>query len=102
MMPLHHPSQVRVVIIGQDPYHGPGQACGLSFSVPTGVPLPSSLLNILKELRDDIGCPLIRDGDLSPWANQGVLLLNAVSATSASIFKTCMYPPALIVKIDAR
>ena len=99
-MRLHHLSQVRVIIIGQDPYHGPGQACGLSFSVPTGVPLPSSLLNILKELRDDIGCPLIRDGDLSPWANQGVLLLNAVSASSASIFRHACIPPTLTEKID--
>ena len=73
--------QVRVVIIGQDPYHGPGQACGLSFSVPPGVRLPSSLLNIFKELRDDVGCPVIRNGDLSSWADQGVLLLNAVSAS---------------------
>jgi uracil-DNA glycosylase len=67
---------VRVVILGQDPYHGPGQAHGLSFSVPDRVPLPPSLLNIYKELRDDLGLALPASGNLSPWARQGVLLLN--------------------------
>jgi uracil-DNA glycosylase len=72
------PDHVRVVILGQDPYHGPGQAQGLAFSVPRGVKLPPSLRNILKELRDDLGCPPPKHGDLMPWANQGVLLLNMV------------------------
>ncbi len=69
--------QVRVVIIGQDPYHGPNQAHGLSFSVPEGMPLPPSLRNIFKELESDIGIHMSGNGDLSPWAKQGVLLLNA-------------------------
>ncbi|HFI0644590.1 TPA: uracil-DNA glycosylase [Streptococcus suis] len=66
---------VKVVILGQDPYHGPGQAQGLSFSVPNSVPAPPSLQNILKELTDDIGVK--KDHDLTAWAEQGVLLLNA-------------------------
>lgn len=69
--------KVRVVIIGQDPYHGIGQAHGLSFSVPEGVDLPPSLLNIFKEIEADLGIKMQRKGDLTPWANQGVLLLNA-------------------------
>lgn len=69
--------QVRVVIIGQDPYHGPGQAHGLSFSVPQGVDLPPSLLNIFKEIAADLNINMSRNGDLTPWADQGVLLLNA-------------------------
>lgn len=69
--------QVRVVIIGQDPYHGPGQAHGLSFSVPQGVDLPPSLQNIYKEIAADLNIHMSRNGDLTPWANQGVLLLNA-------------------------
>ena len=69
--------QVKVVIIGQDPYHGPGQAHGLSFSVPNGVPLPPSLQNIYKEIASDLNIPMSRNGDLTPWADQGVLLLNA-------------------------
>ncbi len=68
---------VKVVIIGQDPYHEPGQAHGLSFSVPDGVPFPPSLRNIFKELHDDTGKPMPQSGDLSAWARQGVLLLNA-------------------------
>lgn len=67
--------KVKVVILGQDPYHGPGQAQGLSFSVPNSVPAPPSLQNILKELADDIGVK--QDHDLTAWAEQGVLLLNA-------------------------
>ncbi|HFI0796004.1 TPA: uracil-DNA glycosylase [Streptococcus suis] len=67
--------KVKVVILGQDPYHGPGQAQGLSFSVPNSVPAPPSLQNILKELTDDIGVK--KDHDLTAWAEQGVLLLNA-------------------------
>ena len=69
--------QVRVVIIGQDPYHGDGQAHGLSFSVPDGVKPPPSLANIFKEITADLGITMSGSGDLSPWAAQGVLLLNA-------------------------
>ena len=69
---------VRVVILGQDPYHGPGQAMGLSFSVPPGVGAPPSLVNIFSELTADIGLPTPTTGDLTPWATQGVLLLNSV------------------------
>src|SRR5210317_85165 len=69
--------QLKVVIIGQDPYHGPGQAHGLSFSVPTGVRIPPSLRNIYKEIRSDIGKDTPESGDLERWAKQGVLLLNA-------------------------
>ncbi|MGZ3742384.1 MAG: uracil-DNA glycosylase, partial [Pseudobdellovibrionaceae bacterium] len=70
--------KVKVVIIGQDPYHGPGQAHGLSFSVRKGVRFPPSLMNIFKELHDDVGVPMPKSGDLTHWAEQGVLLLNAV------------------------
>jgi len=69
---------VKVVLLGQDPYHGIGQAMGLSFSVPKGVKPPPSLVNIFKELKSDIGLPIPTNGDLTPWAKQGVLLLNAV------------------------
>jgi uracil-DNA glycosylase len=69
--------KVKVVILGQDPYHGPGQAHGLSFSVPAGVPLPPSLLNIFKELCSDTGISMPTKGDLTTWAQQGVFLLNA-------------------------
>jgi len=68
----------KVVILGQDPYHGPGQAHGLSFSVQHGVRQPPSLQNIFKELRDDLGCDIPDHGCLEHWAKQGVLLLNAV------------------------
>ncbi len=74
---LVHPHDVKVVILGQDPYHGPNQAMGLSFSVPEGQKLPPSLRNIYKELAADIGCAVPESGDLTPWAKQGVLLLNA-------------------------
>ena len=70
--------QVRVVILGQDPYHGPGQAHGLAFSVRPGVRPPPSLRNIFKELRDDLGCRIPNNGFLVPWVEQGVLLLNTV------------------------
>ncbi len=70
-------SAVKVVILGQDPYHGPGQAMGLSFSVPKIIPKPPSLHNILKELATDLHMPISAHGDLSDWAWQGVLLLNA-------------------------
>ncbi len=69
--------QVKVVILGQDPYHGAGQAHGLSFSVPNGVPPPPSLINIFKEIQTDIGVDPPRHGNLEHWAKQGVLLLNA-------------------------
>lgn len=68
---------VRVVILGQDPYHGPDQAHGLSFSVPNGVALPPSLMNIFKEIASDLNIHMSKKGDLTHWANQGVLLLNA-------------------------
>ena len=70
------PGEVRAVILGQDPYHGPGQAMGLSFSVPAGEKLPPSLRNMYKEMASDLGCEAPMSGDLTPWANQGVLLLN--------------------------
>lgn len=73
---LTQPEAVKVVIIGQDPYHGPGQANGLAFSVSPGVAIPPSLRNIFKELQDDLGCPPPKSGDLTPWAERGVLLLN--------------------------
>jgi uracil-DNA glycosylase len=69
---------VRVVILGQDPYHGPGQAMGLSFSVPPGAAQPPSLRNIFIELGSDLGLPMPTTGDLTPWAERGVLLLNSV------------------------
>ncbi len=69
--------KVKVVIIGQDPYHGPGQAHGLCFSVNDGVKFPPSLQNIFKEIKSDIGTPIPLTGNLTRWANQGVLLLNA-------------------------
>lgn len=71
-------SKVKVVILGQDPYHGPGQAHGLSFSVRDGVPPPPSLKNIFKEIHADLGLPIPKTGNLTPWADQGVLLLNTV------------------------
>ncbi|GIP40097.1 uracil-DNA glycosylase [Paenibacillus sp. J31TS4] len=70
--------QVRAVILGQDPYHGPGQAHGLSFSVRPGVRIPPSLQNMFKELHADLGLPIPDNGCLTPWAEQGVLLLNNV------------------------
>ena len=74
---------VKCVIIGQDPYHGPGQAHGLSFSVKPGVDIPPSLVNIYKELHDDVGCYIPNNGYLVKWAEQGVLLLNAVLTVRA-------------------
>lgn len=76
-------ANVKVVILGQDPYHGPGQAMGLSFSVPKIIPKPPSLQNILKELSQDLGIPISQHGDLSYWASQGVLLLNATLTVQA-------------------
>ena len=76
--------KVKLVILGQDPYHNPGQAMGLSFSVPDGVPPPPSLVNIYKELNTDIGMPIPSSGNLTEWAMQGVLLLNAVLTVRAN------------------
>lgn len=76
---------VKAVILGQDPYHGEGQAHGLSFSVQNGVALPPSLQNIYKELQTDLGIPPARTGDLTPWAKQGVLLLNTVLTVRGGI-----------------
>jgi uracil-DNA glycosylase len=79
------PEEVRVVILGQDPYHRPGQAMGLAFSVPRGVRVPPSLRNIYAELRDDLGAEIPGHGDLTGWTKQGVLLLNtALSVRSGS------------------
>ncbi len=75
--------KLKVVLLGQDPYHGKGQAMGLSFSVPKGVRPPPSLINIFKELHDDVGVPIATTGDLTPWAEQGVLLLNAALTVRA-------------------
>ena len=82
---LHYTAygDVKVVIIGQDPYHGPGQANGLCFSVADGVPFPPSLQNIFKEVSDDTGTPIPSTGNLDRWAEQGVLLLNAVLTVRA-------------------
>ncbi|HZH66295.1 MAG TPA: uracil-DNA glycosylase [Flavisolibacter sp.] len=70
-------NKVKVVLLGQDPYHGPRQAMGLSFSVSDGIPPPPSLVNIFKEIQDDTGTPIPKNGNLTKWAQQGVLLLNA-------------------------
>lgn len=75
--------KVRVVILGQDPYHGPGQANGLCFSVNDGVPFPPSLLNIFKEISSDTGAPVPASGNLDRWARQGVLLLNSTLTVDA-------------------
>ena len=84
--------QVKAVILGQDPYHNEGQAHGLCFSVQEDVPMPPSLVNIFKELHDELGCTLPRSGDLSKWAKEGVLLLNTaltVRAHQANSHKDC-------------
>ena len=75
--------KVKVVILGQDPYHGEGQANGLCFSVHKGIRIPPSLVNIYKELNSDLGCTIPDNGDLTPWAKQGVLLLNTVLTVRA-------------------
>lgn len=74
---------VKVVILGQDPYHEPGQANGLCFSVHKGIRIPPSLVNIYKEMSSDLGCPIPENGDLTGWARQGVLLLNTVLTVRA-------------------
>ena len=76
--------KVKVVLIGQDPYHGTGQAHGLCFSVPDGVPPPPSLVNVFKELNSDLGIPIPQKGNLEKWAKQGVLLLNATLTVQAN------------------
>jgi uracil-DNA glycosylase len=76
--------QLKVVILGQDPYHGAGQAMGLSFSVPDNIPIPPSLGNIYKELQKDTGIPIPKTGNLTGWAKQGVLLLNAMLTVRAN------------------
>ncbi len=76
--------EVKVVILGQDPYHGAGQAHGLCFSVPAGITPPPSLVNIFKEIRDDLNIPLPSHGNLEAWARQGVLLLNSTLTVRAS------------------
>ena len=75
--------KVKVVILGQDPYHGPGQAQGLCFSVPDGITQPPSLQNIFKEIHDDLGLPVPKSGNLEKWAKQGVMLLNATLTVRA-------------------
>ena len=80
---LTPPRATQVVIVGQDPYHGPGQAHGLSFSVPRGIDVPPSLRNVLRELRDDVGVAQPGHGNLEAWASQGVLLLNATLTVRA-------------------
>lgn len=77
-------SLVKVVIIGQDPYHGPGQAHGLSFSVPHGIAIPPSLRNIYKEINNDLGIPIPKTGNLEKWAEQGVLMLNTILSVRAA------------------
>lgn len=76
--------KVKVVILGQDPYHGPGQAHGLCFSVPVGIPQPPSLVNIFKEIQNDVKIPVPKHGNLEKWAEQGVLLLNATLTVRAN------------------
>lgn len=75
--------KVKVIILGQDPYHNDSQAHGLSFSVPDGIPIPPSLVNIFKEINKDLGIEISRSGNLTRWANQGVLLLNATLTVQA-------------------
>lgn len=80
-----NPMEIRVTVIGQDPYHGPDQAHGFAFSVPDGVTIPPSLRNIFKELVADIGCAMPTSGNLNPWARQGVLLLNTALSVSPGL-----------------
>ena len=77
-------NKVKVVILGQDPYHGPGQAHGLCFSVPEGIPFPPSLNNIFKEIESDVGIPVPATGNLTSWTEQGVLLVNAILTVRAN------------------
>lgn len=99
---------VKVVILGQDPYHGPGQAHGLAFSVPQGTPLPPSLRNILRELHDDVGVDRRENGDLTGWTREGVLLLNSVLTVRAGEAASHQgrgwerFTDAVISSLDAR
>ena len=77
-------NRVKVVILGQDPYHGPGQAHGLCFSVPDGIAHPPSLVNIFKEIKSDLGIPVPKRSNLTKWAGQGVLLINAILTVRAN------------------
>lgn len=101
-------NNVKVVILGQDPYHNPGQAHGLSFSVPDGVKPPPSLLNIFREIESDLGLPMPSTGNLEPWARQGVLLLNtsltvlANQANSHSEIGWHLFTDAVIECISAK
>ncbi|MCU7694666.1 uracil-DNA glycosylase [Haoranjiania flava] len=98
--------KVKVVLLGQDPYHNDGQAHGLCFSVPNGVAFPPSLKNIFKEINDDLGIPIPKTGDLTKWARQGVLLLNAAltvrahDANSHSKIGWSTFTDAVIKKIS--
>ena len=100
--------KVKVVIIGQDPYHEPGQAMGLSFSVPDGVMMPPSLQNIFKEIEQDLGKPVPHSGDLTRWAEQGVLLLNATLTVRAHMANShqrlgwSLFTDAAIKALNAR
>ncbi|MDP4188339.1 MAG: uracil-DNA glycosylase, partial [Bacteroidota bacterium] len=78
------PDKVKVVLLGQDPYHGKGQAHGLCFSVPDGIKPPPSLINIYKEMNSDLGLPIPQTGNLQPWTKQGILLLNATLTVRAN------------------
>lgn len=84
-------SKVKAVIVGQDPYHNPGQAMGLSFSVPAGQMLPPSLVNIFQEYHSDLGFPLPTSGDLSKWSQHGVMLLNSVLTVRYGAAFSCAY-----------
>jgi uracil-DNA glycosylase len=101
-------ARVKVVLLGQDPYHGPGQAEGLCLSVAPGVALPPSLRNMLKELQADIGCPIPDNGSLVSWADQGVLLLNTVLTVRRGQPNSHQkkgweaFTDAIIVALDAR
>lgn len=100
--------RVKVVVLGQDPYHNPGQAMGLSFSVPDGVPAPPSLKNIFREIESDLGIRMSGKPDLEPWARQGVLMLNAVltvragEPTSHSAFGWQTFTDAVIRTVSDR
>ena len=76
-------ANVKVVLLGQDPYHNEGQANGLCFSVKDGIPKPPSLENMMKELHEDLGCPIVKSGDLTKWAKEGVLLMNTALTVRA-------------------
>lgn len=91
---------VRCVIVGQDPYHNPGQAMGLSFSVPGGIDLPPSLVNIFTEYHNDLGYPLPKSGDLTEWGKNGVLLLNSVLHVRYGQAFSCAYPEYQILFND--